>query len=856
MTTGAEADRLAAPQSAGWKRWGTYLAERAWGTVREDYSQDGDAWTYFPYEHARSRAYRWSEDGLAGWSDEHQIVCLALALWNGNDPMLKERLFGLSSTEGNHGEDVKEQWWFLDNTPTHSATRWRYRYPQSAFPYDDLRATNHNRGRLDDEYEIADTTAFDAGSWNVEVEHAKPDADSVVMQITVRNDGPAPATLHVLPTVWFRNTWSWGNDASRPQLFCRDPLLDEGVDPTADQDTIHGVHTDFGRFVVRSEPAAPALFCDNDTNTRLLYGDPGPQYPKDGINDHVVSGAGTVNPALSGTKAAFHHEVKLEPGASQTFTVVLSAAEAATVDAAAVVAERRAEADEFYASLTPATASPTEVTVMRQAFAGLLWCKQLYHFNVERWLAGDQWPPPKERLGGRNATWRHFDAADIMSMPDTWEYPWFASWDIAFHAVALAHLDPDFAKTQLILLCREWYQHPNGNLPAYEWNFSDANPPVHAWAALQVFEIDGSTDHVFLARVFHKLLLNFTRCVNRMDTEGNNVFEGGFLGLDNIGLFDRSSPVPGGGVLEQADGTAWMAKYCLDMLAIALTLADHDPAYEDVATKFFEHFTYIATAAETLWQEDDGFFHDMLHFADGSGLALRYRSMVGLIPLTAVTVLSDDLRHRLANFALHMRWFEEHRPAYMQVVSHTFTPGRVGQRLLSVVGPQRLGRLLESMLAEDKFLSPHGIRSMSREHLDHPYLLALGGTQYRVDYEPGESRTGLFGGNSNWRGPVWFPINVLVIEALIRYHHFLGDDYTVELPTGSGNHVTLAEVSLDLSRRLISLITPNADGAALFHEYFHGDTGAGLGADHQTGWTALVAHLIIRVHSYVPTTGT
>ena len=689
-------------------------------------------------------------------------------------------------------------------------------------------------------------TALKSGFTESEVTHAKADADSVVMRITVRNDGPASATLHVLPTVWFRNTWSWGTDVRRPVLRSR-----VDTDPPADAATtvIHGEHAEFGRFAVRSKPTAPALFCDNDTNTVRLYGEGGAAYPKDGINDHVINGSSTVNPDGHGTKAAFHHVVTLAPGAQTVIDVVLGPAEGDVVDSDAMVHQRRAEADEFYRQLTPAAASPTEVIVLRQAFAGLLWCKQLYHFNVERWRTGDQWPPPEERLAGRNGTWRHFDAFDIMSMPDTWEYPWFASWDVAFQSVALAHLDPEFAKAQLILLCREWYQHPNGNLPAYEWNFSDANPPVHAWAALQVFEIDGSTDHVFLARVFHKLLLNFTWWVNRMDSEGNNVFEGGFLGLDNIGLFDRSSPVPGGGVLEQADGTAWMAKYCLDMLAIALTLADHDPSYEDVATKFFEHFTYIATAAETLWQDDDGFFHDVLHFADGSDLALRYRSMVGLIPLTAVTVLSRDLRHRLRNFAFHMTWFEHNRPDYVSVVSHTLQPGKVGERLLSVVAPDRLSRLLETMLSEDHFLSPNGLRSMSREHLEHPYLLALGGNIYRVDYEPGESATALFGGNSNWRGPVWFPINVLVIEALIRYHHYLGDEYTVEMPTGSGNRISLAEVALELSRRLIGLITPDADGAALFHEYFHGDTGAGLGADHQTGWTALVAHLIIRTHA-------
>jgi hypothetical protein len=835
VATTPEDERLAAPQSDGWKRWGTYLAERAWGTVREDYGAEGDPWRYFPYDHARSRAYRWSEDGLAGWSDDHHHVCLALALWNGKDPTLKERLFGLSSHEGNHGEDVKEQWWFLDNTPTHSYTHWRYRYPQAEFPYRDLIETNSSRGREEPEYELEDTGVFATGAWNVEVEHAKADIDSVVMRITVRNDGPETETLHVLPTIWFRNTWSWGSGITRPTLH---------MGPT--EDSLAGEHIDFGRFIVRCDRMPDAtLFCDNDTNTTLLYGEPGPAYPKDGINDHVVAGAPTVNPERTGTKAALHHRLVLAPGEVATMTLVLSPADAPPVDAVEVVAQRRKEADAFYAGLTPGGATTDETLILRRAFAGLLWNKQLYHYNVDRWLTGDVVAPPAERLTGRNSGWRHFDAADIISMPDAWEYPWFASWDLAFHAVALAHVDADFAKEQLVLLLREWYQHPNGNIPAYEWNFSDANPPVQAWAAMQVFEIDGSRDHVFLARVFHKLLLNFTWWVNRMDAEGNNIFEGGFLGLDNIGLFDRSSPVPGGGVLEQADGTAWMAKYCLDMLAIALTLADHDPAYEDVATKFFEHFTYIAAAAEALWQEDDGFFHDMLHFPDGSGLPLRYRSMVGLIPMTAVTVLDEGLRARLENFSMHMSWFETNRPDYARVVSHAMTPGADGERLLSLVSPERLTRLLQTVLSEDQFLSDHGLRSMSREHLEHPYVLSLGGNQYRVDYEPGESVTGLFGGNSNWRGPVWFPINMLVIEALIRYSTHLGDDFTIEMPTGSGSYLPLHDVAVELSRRLITLIKPDAAGGALFHEYYHGDTGAGLGADHQTGWTALVAHMII-----------
>ncbi len=845
MATNPEAQRLAAPRAQGWKRWGTYLAERAWGTVREDYSADGDAWRYFPYDHARSRAYRWSEDGLAGWCDENQHVCLALALWNGKDPILKERLFGLSSTEGNHGEDVKEQWWFLDNTPTHSYTRWRYRYPQAEFPYMDLIETNRARGRNQPEYELADTGAFAGGAWNVEVEHAKPDPDSVVMRVTVRNDGAEAATLHVLPTIWYRNTWSWGTDIRRPTLHM-----------AMTEDTIGGEHVEFGRFELRCDPPPhETLFCDNDTNSNRLYGEAGPAYPKDGINDHVVSDAATVNPARVGTKAAFHHVLVLAPGESHSVTVVLSPADAATVDTVdtdAVIARRRHEADDFYAEMTPGGATSDEAVIVRRALAGLLWNKQFFHYNVDRWLNGDSVPPPPERVRGRNHGWRHIDAHDIISMPDTWEYPWFASWDLAFHAVALAHVDAGLAKAQLVLLLREWYQHPNGNIPAYEWNFSDANPPVQAWAALQVFHIDGSRDHVFLARVFHKLLLNFTWWVNRMDAEGNNIFEGGFLGLDNIGLFDRSSPVPGGGVLEQADGTAWMAKYCLDMLAIALTLADHDPSYEDVATKFFEHFTYIATAAETLWQQDDGFFHDVLHFPDGSALPLRYRSMVGLIPLTAVTVLDDALRNRLGNFAMHMSWFEQNRPDYARVVSHAMTPGTTGERLLSVVSPERLTTLLQTVLSEDHFLSDHGLRSMSREHLDRPYVLSLGGSQYRVDYEPGESLTGLFGGNSNWRGPVWFPINMLVIEALHRYGAHLGDEFTVEMPTGSGRRSTLQDVALELSRRLITLIPVDADGGALFHEYYHGDTGVGLGADHQTGWTALVAHLIITGRSAGP----
>lgn len=834
--TGPEAERTAAPRHAGWRRWGTYLAERAWGTVREDYSADGDAWAYFPHDHARSRAYRWSEDGLAGWSDDRQLLCLALALWNGRDPVLKERLFGLSPHEGNHGEDVKERWWFLDNTPTHSSARWRYHYPQAEFPYDQLVRESAARTRHDPEYEIGDTGVFDHGHWNVEVEYAKASLDAVVMSIAVRNDGPERATVHVLPTLWFRNTWSWAPGTERPELRAVDGAV------TAD-------HPELGSFRASSSPAAPVLVCDNVTNTARLYGTPSPPAPKDGVNDFVVSGAATVSPDGVGTKAAFHHVLTLDPGEESTVTVVLRPADETVDDPAAVLATRRTEADEFHAAHTPATATAVEATVLRQAFAGLLWCKQFYRFDVGTWLDGDPlWPAPPDRAAGRNAAWRTLEANDVILMPDTWEYPWFAAWDLAFHCVALAPIDPGYAKAQLVLMCREWYQHPNGQLPAYEWNFSDANPPVHAWAALRVFQIDGSRDHDFLARVFHKLLINFTWWVNRKDAQGNNVFEGGFLGLDNIGPFDRSEPVPGGGTLEQSDGTAWMAKYCLDMLAIALTLAEHDPVYEDVATKFFEHFTYIAVAAEHLWHAEDGFYEDTLHCPDGTDRPVRVRSMVGIIPLTAVALLDEDLRGRLANFAFHLRWFEEHKPEYARTVSHAMVPGRDERRLLSIVGPDRLVQILGAVLDEDEFLSPHGLRSLSRRHLDQPFVLDLAGTEYRVGYEPGESQSGLFGGNSNWRGPVWMPLNVLVLEALERYHRYLGDDCTVELPTGSGHRVSLREASHEIAHRLIDLFQPDEQGAVLFHEYFHGDTGQGLGADHQTGWTALVATLILAVH--------
>ncbi len=854
----AERTRLAGPDAQAWRRWGPYVSERAWGTVREDYSPGGQAWEAFPHDHARSRAYRWSEDGLAGLCDTGQRLCLALALWNGRDPILKERLFGLNGNEGNHGEDAKELWWYRDATPTHSWSRWQYAYPQAAFPYDDLVATNAARGRDDPEYELLDTGVLDDGHWDLTVDHAKAGPDDVCVRVLVRNAGPARDTLEVLPTLWFRNTWSWDVEAGpRPSLHGQGGGRIVARHPDLPTMTLVGAH----------EPEA--LFCDNDTNARRLFGVDGPAYPKDGIGDHVIDGAPTVNPAGTGTKGALRYRLSVPAGGEVELRLRLSrdAAPGLGEDWEQTMATRRAEADAFYAALAPG-APAEDAEVLRQAAAGMLWGKQFYHFDVERWLDGDptQPPPPPERRGGRNAAWQHLNTADVLSMPDAWEYPWFAAWDHAFHTVALAHLDPAFAKEQLILLCREWYQHPNGQLPAYEWAFGDVNPPVHAWAALRVFEIDGGTDTAFLARVLHKLLLNFSWWVNRKDSHGSNVFEGGFLGLDNIGPIDRSATLPPGVRLEQSDGTAWMAMYCLDLLEMALVLAEVDPVYEDLAVKFNEHFAYIATAMhdQGLWSERDGFYYDQLRCDDGSAAALEVRSMVGLIPLYAVTTLGRATLERLPSFAAHFAWFLEHKPQYREAVGQERErDGHVG-RMLAIVAPDRLRRVLATMLDEAAFLSPHGLRSLSAEHREAPFTLELAGSQATVGYEPGESTAGLFGGNSNWRGPVWFPVNVLVIESLRRYHRFLGDDWTVELPTGSGRHAHLGEVADELSRRLIALFRDDADGRRpafgdaerlqtdpdwherlLFHEYFHGDTGAGLGASHQTGWTGLVIDLIV-----------
>ena len=842
-----------------WRTWGPYLSERAWGTVREDYSEHGEAWDSFPHDHARSRVYRWNEDGLGGICDDQQRLCFAFAFWNGRDPILKERIFGLTGPEGNHGEDAKEYWWYLDSTPTHSWMRWRYLYPQAEFPYADLVAENRRRGAGDAEYELLDTGAFDDDRyWEITADYAKAAPDDVCIRVTLANRGPDEQTIEFLPTLWFRNTWSWGLDDRRPELKVQVGAL-------------VAEHHSLGRYILVGDGDPRPLTCDNETNRERLFGAANAtRYPKDGIADHVVHSADTVNPNGTGTKGALRYTVTVPGGGAAEVRLRLSAS-GAGVDAAwtRVVRDREADADEFYAALTPVDASADEAAVMRQAFAGMLWSKQFFHYDVERWLHGDPAgpPPPEQRRHGRNHEWWHLNNADVISMPDKWEYPWYAAWDLAFHCVALAHVDPSFAKDQLLLMCREWYMHPNGQIPAYEWAFADVNPPVHAWAALEVFAVDGSADFEFLQRIFHKLLLNFTWWVNRKDAEGNNVFAGGFLGLDNIGPIDRSAMLPAGGRLEQSDGTSWMAMYCLNLLEMALVLAEHDATYEDMATKFLEHFAYIATAMNRrgLWDDDDGFYYDVFQVA-GERIPLRVRSMVGLIPLYATTTLGRDTLARLPSFAGHLRWFAENRADYSDSITNTYTLGMHEGRLLSIVTPSRLRRILAVMLDEAEFLSPHGLRALSASHRERPFALEVQRELVgMVDYEPGESTTGLFGGNSNWRGPVWFPVNYLVVAALRRFARYCGDDFTVEHPSGSGRHATLDEIADDLSARLVSLFVedgagrrpvhgaagkfhtdPAWHGLIPFHEYFHGDSGAGLGASHQTGWTGLVADLIVR----------
>ncbi len=861
-----------------WKRWGPYLSERQWGTVREDYSANGTAWEYFPHEHARSRAYRWGEDGLGGISDRHQRVCFALALWNGRDPILKERLFGLTGNQGNHGEDVKEYYFYLDSTPTHSYMKYLYKYPQAAFPYNQLVEENARRGKRDPEYELMDTGVFNENRYfDVFMEYAKAAPEDVLIKITAWNRGPEEAPLDLLPTLWFRNIWSFGEKHGHPKLWRIADFMGAAA--------IAVEESRYGKRWLLVENAPEMLFTENDTNFKRLfdYVNATP-YVKDSFHDYVVQGIQeAVNPDQKGTKCAARHHVRIAPGASATIRLRLTNVEPQAGAANPFGPEfektfelRRSEADQFYAHRFPQERSDDAHAVMRQALAGMLWSKQCYHYDVRTWLEGDpgQPVPPPERKNGRNHEWTQLYNADVLSMPDKWEYPWFAAWDLAFHTIALSLVDPDFAKEQLILLLREWYMHPNGQLPAYEWAFGDVNPPVHAWAAWRVYKIEkrikGHADRGFLERVFHKLLLNFTWWVNRKDPDGMNVFQGGFLGLDNIGVFDRSQPLPTGGHLEQSDGTSWMGMYCLNMLAIALELAREDPAYEDVASKFFEHFVHIARAINdhgtdgvALWDNQDGFFYDAVHLSNGDQHYLKVRSMVGLIPLFAVETLEPETIAQLPGFQRRMQWFLDNMPEFASRVDSSQSSPNGVRRLLSLVDQQQLVRLLKYMVDTEEFFSPHGIRALSKYHQAHPYVLAINGNEHRVDYEPGESQSGLFGGNSNWRGPVWFPLNFLMIESLQKYHHYYGDAFCVECPTGSGRQMSLWDVAAEISRSLTRIFLRDEKGRRplhgsiekfqndpywrdliLFYEYFHGDTGAGLGASHQTGWTGLVSKLL------------
>jgi hypothetical protein len=872
-------------RAAYWKRWGPYVSERAWGTVREDYSADGSAWDYFPHDHARSRAYRWNEDGLAGICDRHQQICFALSLWNGRDPILKERIFGLAGPEGNHGEDVKEYYFYLDSTPTHSYMKYLYKYPQVEFPYAELVERNRPQDKSKAEYELIDTGVFDEDRYfDVFVEYAKADVEDILVRISVVNRGPEAAELHLLPTIWFRNTWSWGYGSPRPVL--RKGAKREGGETGAA--LIELENETYGRRLLHCEGTPELLFTENETNIHKLYGAANPQpYVKDAFHEYVIRGArDAVNPQQTGTKAAAHYTLNINPGETMSVRLRFSpdAPAKETPDKSGpfganfdqVFAERQGEADEFYSKVIPQHLSADARRVMRQSLAGMLWSKQFYHYVIEQWLKGDPAtpPPPDGRWNGRNHEWPHLYNADVISMPDKWEYPWYAAWDLAFHCVPLALVDSDFAKEQLILMLREWYMHPNGQIPAYEWALGDVNPPVHAWAAWRVYKIEekqrGAGDRIFLERVFHKLLLNFTWWVNRKDIEGNNIFEGGFLGLDNIGVFDRSSQLPDGSFIEQSDGTSWMAMYTLNLLAIALELARQDPAYEDVASKFWEHFIFIAHAMNNigrdnveLWDEEDGLYYDVLHTRDGRHIPMRVHSMVGLIPLFAVETLEPEMLEHLPGFRRRMEWFIQNRPDLTGNVASMEAPGRKERRLLALVNQTRLRRILKKMLDESEFLSPYGVRALSRFHKDNPYTLKIDGREHRVGYEPGDSTTELFGGNSNWRGPVWFPVNYLLIESLQKYHHYFGDGFKVECPTGSGQMMTLWEVAAEISRRLSHLFLRGEDqqrpvygetkkfqndphwrDLLLFYEYFHGDSGAGMGASHQTGWTGLVAKLL------------
>lgn len=855
-----------------WKRWGPYLSERAWGTVREDYSDDGEPWNYFPHDHARSRAYRWNEDGIAGISDRHQVLCFAVALWNEKDPILKERLFGLSGPEGNHGEDVKEYYFYLDNTPTHSYMKYLYKYPQCEYPYAQIVETNRGRSKQEREFELIDTGIFDNNRYfDVFVEYAKADVEDILVRITVANRGDQPAPVRVIPTLWFRNTWSWDAKAQRPVMSLNQ--RDRSIVADANES---------GTYTLTFDGDPEVLFTDNETNLERLYGTQNQTpYVKDAFHRYVVNGeTGAVNPAGMGTKAGLHYSLvvpaqgKIEIRLRLTKSLGGRRLEAVEEEFDRILAERAAEANQFYDEVLPPGMSDDDRRIMRQAFAGLLWSKQFYHFVVKQWLDGDPaFPTPSPtRRTGRNHEWQLLYNADVISMPDKWEYPWYAAWDLAFHCVSFAYIDPEFAKEQLTLMLREWYMHPNGQIPAYEWSFGDVNPPVHAWAALQVYRIEkrktGIGDTAFLERIFHKLMLNFTWWVNRKDFEGQNVFQGGFLGLDNIGVFDRSSQLPTGGHLEQSDGTSWMAMYSLDLLAIAMELAKEDPTYEDVASKFWEHFMYIARAMNhlgddgiSLWDEEDGFYYDVLHVGDQL-MPLRVRSMVGLIPLYAVQTLEPELLDRMPAFARRLKWFIENRPDLTENMACMRSPGHGERRLFSIAGREQLERILRVMLDQTEFLSEYGVRAVSRRHREQPYCLTVNGVEHRVSYEPAESATGLFGGNSNWRGPIWMPVNFLLVEALRRFHAYYNDSVQVECPVGSGRLLNLEQVADEISSRLLNIFRATATGRRPvfgshplqddphwrdyipFHEYFHGDTGEGIGASHQTGWTALVTALM------------
>jgi hypothetical protein len=864
----AEQARLteAREQGAPWRKWGPYLSERQWGTVREDYSQDGNAWNYFSHDHARSRAYRWGEDGIAGFSDDKQRLCFALALWNERDPILKERLFGLTNSEGNHGEDVKEYYFYLDSTPTHSYMKSLYKYPQSAYPYLDLIETNRRRSRDDMEYELLDTGVFDNDRYfDVFVEYAKASADDVLIKISVHNRGPESAALHLLPTLWFRNTWSWGRNVPKPVLS------------HVEGQQIHAFHPDLGDFTLHYEGDAEPLFTENESNAARLWGQSNPSpYVKDAFHEFVIGGRrDAVNPALSGTKAAAHYRVDVPAGGSRVVRLRLTQGSAsqpfATFDT--TLALRQREADDFYDRITPTSLNEDERRVHRQALAGMLWSKQYYYFDLDTWLEEhNAHPLLGTNRNARNTEWFHMLNSDILSMPDKWEYPWYAAWDLAFHTLALSLVDIDFAKSQLLLLLKTLYAHPSGQIPAYEWNFSDVNPPVHAWATVFLFNLEkaqGREDLRFLEHSFQGLMLNFNWWVNRKDPDGRNVFAGGFLGLDNIGLFDRSAPLPTGGHLDQADGTAWMAFYCQAMLQISLILAEVDSMYEDVAYRFLEHFLWIAYAMDRIgpnhdemWDDQDGFFYDLLHLPDGSAQRLKVRSMVGLLPMCAATVFEPSRDGHFERLKELVGLFRERHPEVLEHVApgdHTFV-GYANRRLASICNKDKLVKLLRYALDEKEFLSPYGIRSLSAIHRQQPCRLHVGGGDYSVQYLPAESNNGMFGGNSNWRGPIWMPVNVLLIRGLLNMYQFYGNDLRVECPTGSGQHMTLFEVAKEIARRLSTIFMRNADGQRpvyggtkkfqedphwrdhiLFYEYFHGDNGAGLGASHQTGWTGLVA---------------